>query len=281
MSTGAQEQGVPVNRREIRVIGLSRSGNHAVVRWIASRTEGRVCFLNCCEGKQNPFESARALSSGAVTEASYAIDLERERRGEFSRKDLLIFNHEDSFLAHACSGVYEEHHDEWVGVSGERIDLLLLRDPFNLIASRRRRRGTLVKAPAAMRIWKQHAREFLGRGRRRNQRRVELSYNHWFADPDYRESVAAELGLAAGEGSIDRVADCFGGSSFDGMTFDGRARDMRVLERWRHDWDDPTFHATFDAQTVELARDIFGEMPQLAECFDRHPGTGSAVGKAG
>jgi hypothetical protein len=34
--------------------------------------------------------------------------------------------------------LFEQHHDQWVGASWQRYDVLILRDPFNLFASRLR-----------------------------------------------------------------------------------------------------------------------------------------------
>lgn len=254
----------PVNRREIRVIGMSRSGNHAIMQWITAQQPGRWLLLNCCEGKQNPFTSARPLPGGDCSQSSYSHDVQQERPGSFSSKELLIFNHEDSFLAHACSDEYEQRHDEWVGPSEERIDLLLLRDPFNLFASRFNRRGYAVKVAAALRIWKQHARQFLGDINRLTQRPVLVSYDHWFCDREYRRRLAADLGLPGSDAGLQRVATCFGGSSFDGLDYDGRAQQMPVLTRWQRLADDPTFASIFDEQTIELARRAFGDIDEIA-----------------
>jgi hypothetical protein len=51
-----------LNRVEIRVIGMSRSGNHAIIDWVLSQARGRMCFLNCAEPGTNPFRSARPVS---------------------------------------------------------------------------------------------------------------------------------------------------------------------------------------------------------------------------
>ena len=65
-------------------------------------------------------------------------DLDAERDGDFSRKDTLLYNYEDCFLGTVASDAFEENHDAWVGPSGRRTDVLILRDPYNLFASRRR-----------------------------------------------------------------------------------------------------------------------------------------------
>ena len=251
----------PVNKHEIRVIGMSRSGNHCLINWIMAQAEGRICFLNCAEGKTNPFHSARPLETGRSYRVNYAgFDLAAERRGAFSAKDYLIHSYEDAFLGGVCGGAFEADHDRHVGASARRLDVLVLRDPFNLFASRRRM-GFDDRATVAGRIWKQHAREFLGAGRHLTRAGLPVSYNEWVGSRAYRRRLAERLGLAFTDAGIDSVPRCAGGSSFDGVAFDGRARQMAVFERWRSAADDPRYRALFDPEMVRLAERIFGAMP--------------------
>ena len=53
-----------VNENEIRVVGMSRSGNHAIINWILQGIRGPYCFLNCAEAGHNPFAWARPLKPG-------------------------------------------------------------------------------------------------------------------------------------------------------------------------------------------------------------------------
>lgn len=85
------------------------------------------------------------------------IDLEAERKGRHAPKDLLIHTHEGSWLEHAFSARLEAKRDDWLGRARRRIRLVVLRDPFNLFASRTRM-GCRLSAKVAPRIWKQHAR---------------------------------------------------------------------------------------------------------------------------
>lgn len=255
----------PVNAAEIRVIGMSRSGNHCVIDWLLRQAPGRYCFLNCAEGKSNPFETARALGGDGVLRTNIpGFSIERERRGLFARKDWLLHSYEDAFLGHAFSGWFEERHDRLVGPSAERVDLLVLRDPFNLFASRLRA-GIALSANTTRRIWKQHARAFVGGSRHLRRRTVRVGYNTFVRSPRYRMKLARALGLSGRDCGLRTVAQCAGGSSFDGLRLDGRADEMGVTERWRHCIDDPGYRALFDRETVALAREIFpGSGPERA-----------------
>jgi hypothetical protein len=125
------------NHNEIRIIGMSRSGSHAMIQWLMAQMHGRVCFLNCTEGKESPFASARPMEHGRAYRTTVrGFGLGAERAGCFAQKDWLIYNHEDAFLRHACSEVHEREHERWVGRSLVRRDLLIVRDPFNLWSAR-------------------------------------------------------------------------------------------------------------------------------------------------
>ena len=257
-----------VNQNELRVIGMSRSGNHAIIQWIMAQAAGRVCFLNCTEGKSNPFLTARPMDDERPYQTNIpGFDWAAEQRGEFSAKRHLIFSHEDNFLANACSAEFERRHDEFVGPSGRRFDVLILRDPFNLFASRLRNMEGQVPLRAGVRIWKQHAREFLGEGRLRATP-VLINYNRWFLERDYRRSVAQQLGLNFTDAGRRDVANCNGGSSFDGKLYHGQAHRMNVLQRWRHFEDDERFRAIFDQQMIEMSERIFGPIPGTEELWE-------------
>jgi hypothetical protein len=81
-----------VNATEIRVVGMSRSGNHAIVDWILAQVHKRSCQLNCAEPQSNPFRTARPLSDHEPGwRMSFGeFDVDAERAGCFASKDLLI-----------------------------------------------------------------------------------------------------------------------------------------------------------------------------------------------
>jgi hypothetical protein len=63
---------------------------------------------------------------------------------------------------------------------------------------------------------------------------IVIRFDQWFADPEYREELCAQLDIPftdAGLNVVPRFAD---GSTFDLRNFDGKAQEMRVLERWQH-----------------------------------------------
>jgi len=249
-----------VNGTEIRVVGMSRSGNHAIVNWILAQAPGRTCFLNCAEPGCNPYLSARPRTPELPGwRALYdGFDVEAERAGRLSRKDLLIHSYEDTFLGPFRKRENEERHDEWVGRSRRRIDLLILRDPRNLFASRLASGYGWLDDELVARIWAQHAREFLGLRRNLRQERLMVSYNRWVASRSYRRQVAGAIGLEFDDRAAHKVPAAAGGSSFDGTAYDGRAEEMPVLRRWHSFAGAPRFHRLLTPAVRELSDRIFG-----------------------
>jgi len=252
-------------QRELRLVGLSRSGNHAIINWLLAHMEGRTCFLNCVQPPQNPFATARESDNGQAAICNYQpFDLDAERRGVFSQKDWLLYSYEDCFITMVCSRCFEQRHDEFLGPSQDRTDLVILRDPFNLFASRLRSSYSGVTPLTAVRIWKQHARQVLGQRKLFTQPYLAILYNRWVSDREYRQQVAAKLGLPFTDADFHRVASTAGGSSFDGLQYDGAAHRMSVLDRWQHYIDEPAYLNLFDEELLELSAAIFGELPAAA-----------------
>ena len=246
-----------MNELEIQVLGMSRSGNHAVCNWIFSQAGEPKLLLNCAEGKTNPFTTCRPFSTGQPGwRAAPDPDAAPESRAD---RALLMHSYEDSWFAHAFSGDLEANHAAWLGPSRRRVRLLILRDPYNLFASRLKM-GAALSTHVSRKMWKQHAREALGETRKVKDKVVVL-YNRWATEKDYRRALAVQLGLTFTDAGADHVPQTMGGSSFDGTAFDGRAAEMATRDRWRAYVHDLAYRAIFDAEMVSLATRLFGPPP--------------------
>jgi hypothetical protein len=264
-----------INNFEIRVIGLGRSGVHPIINWIGSNCKGsRVLFINNPKVKGNPFLGG--LWGGAHVRGMFNrfyVDKDLEIKGKFRKKDCLIYNFEKDLVEEAASPLFEENREKWVGKSAKQYDVLIMRDAFNYFASRVQhhldRSRTHYKditleenIPVLIKLWKNHAKEFLGMTNVLSDKKVAISYNGWRKSKEYRMTIAEKLDLNLGDKGIDRVTNIGGGSSFDGCKYDGKAGEMQTDERWRRLKDNEVYRNIFkDTELVDLSNKIFGKIP--------------------
>jgi hypothetical protein len=253
-----------VNDHAIHICALRRSGHHAIIQWILNNGGKPGCFLNDCTPCTNPYLSA--LSN------SLCPSIDAERRGEFSKKALFVANYEDRRLEDTFPLGFADATVHWIGASTRTTNLLILRDPFNLIASKirwavhgHRNIPPLDSLTSLPELWKSHARAYLGSTSIPQTTLTNVSYNRWFTDHAYRQSLAIELGISTGDEGRNRVAQWgpnVWGDSFDNMTLDGRATEMKVLERWKNYATDRFFrHLVQDRELIDLSLQIFGPLP--------------------
>jgi hypothetical protein len=265
-----------VNDKEIRVIGMKRTGNHAIINWIFAQVPEKKCFLNYVAPNKNPFISFH--KQGTVTEFPQEdfyekFNLKAEQLGFFSRKKALIYSYEDDFLEDIASPVFEKNHDRWVGKSAARFELLILRDPFNLFASRLKLEARLDNVIAlrndrerktVIDMWKQYAHEMLNHTDILGENKVTVNYNKWVTDVRYRKKLAETLKIEFTDEKAKEVIPVGGGSSFDQDSTS--SENMKLFERWKHFRDDKLFRSLFDdRELLDLSDELFGEIPGVKE----------------
>ena len=243
-----------VNQKEIRVVGLKRTGNHAIINWLRQQHSGEVWHLNNVIPRKNPY---------LWLYGHYPKDrLKQEALGNFVVKDCLIYSYEDYRLEQVTHAECERSHDLYLGQSYIRYDLILLRDPFNLIASRLKKNCMAVKAPncTVTQLWIEYAKEFLGETNYLTNNKICINYNRWFVDVEYRKQIASSLKMEFSDKGIERVKSEGGGSSFDGTKFNGKASQMDVLNRYKLFEDDPEYQFLVNnEELIEYSRKIFGD----------------------
>ncbi len=258
-----------IQQQEFRILGLSRSGNHAIINWLINQIEGKYLFLNCTEPKFNPFDTSRPLDNEGRSFLTNleGYDLQEEQKGRFFRKDYLIYNHEDCFLGPVNRASQKKKMEKWLGSSRVQRDILILRDPFNLFASRMKA-GLInghythhgvrpITTATLLRIYKQHAREFLGE-KHYLQNKVLINFNMWCSDKSYRRQLCRELRVPFHDTGFEQVPSVAGGSSFDGTDFSGSSHRMALFDRWRQFATEQQYWSLFDDEVARLAERIFG-----------------------
>jgi len=210
------------------------------MNWLAEQFPGTPFFLNNCRVGESPFTETRKSLERAGRDRD-AEPYRREEDGRLSRKELLLYNFEDCDLRQVFSPAEKARRASALGPSRTRYNILVVRDHYNLFASRIKRvrlgsdvpRENLKKALVARNLYVQHARECLDETRYIDEHRVVILFNRWFRDQDYRRDISAQLHGTYREDTLDHVAVHGEGSSFNGVTYSRRAKEMDVLERWR------------------------------------------------
>ncbi len=295
----------PVNELELRAYGLQRSGNHAILYWIFEQfAGGPVCFLNNVRhGDHDPYHNYKQRVLRGIDPG---LDTERIRR---TPKRVLAFSYEDDadmmatetdFLASALDPRFEANRERYLLPAKVRRDILIIRDPFNFLASRLKKRDSLsgIKSVEVfMANWKRLAEKALALVDNPREDTIVANYNRWVSDLSYRRELSRRLGGTFSDATMDHVTPFGGGSSFDLSSqrlgprdiirnwrklLDPRrysrirfywarltappARKMRVTERWQALAGDPEFRKPFsDPGILALSESLFGEIPGTRE----------------
>lgn len=233
-----------MERKIIRVWALMRSGHHAILRWIFFNMNTPKIFFNNCRNK----DVFHYVVINSINNVEKKFDL--KKLNEF-RNIIVNFEHPN---------LREWPTKNWGNLKklGEITDLIVLRDPFNWVASSMSKKTFKQPVSIDMGLWKQQALEFLGitnyipNG-------VPIKFNEWFSSHEYREEVAGKLGISNDETLINKLATR---SSFDGRDFKDNAQDMKVLDRWQQFKKNERFLSYVDRKDIrDLSRKIFGFDP--------------------
>ena len=254
-----------VNQTEIRFVGMRRTGNHALLNWLMHQFSGEVYLLNNIVINKNPYQfKADNLMRYYPEHHAMAQVYRRQAAGELIKRDCLFYSYEDWSLAKIARSRVERNRHRYLGKSAQHYDILILRDPFNLFASRLKKKyvPTMSKQISMVALWLEYAKEFIGESHYLNRNLVCINYNRWFADESYRRQLSGQQSFPFSDAGLFEVATEGDGSSFDGTRFSGQARSKEVTNRWRQVLDDPAYRQLFTNEEIwTYSQRIFGEIP--------------------
>lgn len=212
-------------------VGLRRSGNHAVLDWLLAHHNNWIHYNN------------------VVLE-----DLTTDQVVHHGKDpDYVVASFEDYDLRAISERI------------GNRERIVLLRDPFNLFASRLAMVRKFVSDPEckftcldlisrrAINLWKQYAREFIYA---HVANTVFINFNLWYEDQEYRKDISRVMGWEHTDAGFasHQGWQFSGGSSFSGGN---------PLESWKNLRDDDEYLSMFDEETVFLSETMYGTKPPL------------------
>ncbi|GGX64928.1 hypothetical protein GCM10007385_37580 [Tateyamaria omphalii] len=210
--------------RVLRVYGMRRSGNHALIDWIMRNTSGGGLFLNNCKPGRDPLQTTRAVTAyrdgteldlsdrqakiAAAGDAPTALVSYEDRMPQLERKPLYR-------APETCVIIYRSFL-HWAASLLRKIQ----RNPGYGPVERMRVMMNSIGTYGAM------------LDRVQDDDIVPLLFDRWTADDRYRADMASRLDLPGrdlGKGAVQRYG---GGSSFQGQsaTPDTLATDQRSAQ---------------------------------------------------
>lgn len=259
--------------KSIAVLGLKRSGNHAILNWMFKNLTGVVVHLNDVQNIGNdpwrnyakinvvnlPFWKCKPSLFSYLRHKGWQktkqtfVYADRSLNHGYLRecdKDHVIMSYEDQMIDQDLSGA----------VAGNDFRVLVLRDPFNHFASRLQAGWLDTKNfEYYLTLYKNYANHFsLGRCRR-GLSLLPANFNQWVSDEEYRSKLAEQLGIQLFSNSTGPVAKEGGGSSFTGTN---AQKQDDVLNRWKRHEQHPIMQALLaDDQILSISKSVFGFTP--------------------
>lgn len=232
-------------KKEIRFVGLRRSGNHAIINWILKQSEQPVLFYNNVY-PNNPF--CKYPEKGSLNYSEYALRL-------YSLEDRVL-------PTIASKKVYPQKKVSNDSVIEEKIDVLILRDPFNLFASRlKTSRNKPLYYSSGLEIqhlYLTYLKEYLGITNFLNNKKVCINYNKWKDSEEYRKLIAKQLKINFTDKGLQEVSSIGGGSSFDRLTYKNQGTFMLTDQRWKDFSNSRYFNNLFkDKELLALSKEVF------------------------
>ncbi len=253
------------------LVGLKRSGLHAVANWLLGmQPDARLVNNSPLKrlGWSSPMSRTRSDSPLPIFLHAGSPALALSENGqEYSvrlrgRESLVVVLFQSQSLENLSRLRF------LCGLEASRtVTLLQLRDPFNWSASYKAKSGEASDDRQWPTLWWEYALEYTGRSHYLPEA-GRLNYNRWLAEQAYRKDLAGQIGLRCEDRHLGSVTRHAGGSSFDNTRFDGDAQGMRLSSRWLHFKDSPGYLACLRANPdlVKLGLDLF-ELPEELQRF--------------
>lgn len=193
----------------LRVYGMRRSGNHAIIDWMMRNApDGSGLFLNNCKPNRDPVSSARGV---AVFKAGTERDLDSaaDKLAAAGPAAFTLVSYEDTMPGPKRAPLYE----------APETCVIIYRSFLNWAASLLRKiQGNAGYGPLErMRVMMQAMRtysEMLGRVRDTDV--VPICYDDWMDNDGYRQAALTRLDLPGRDLGLGAVQRYGGGSSFQG-----------------------------------------------------------------
>lgn len=221
--------------------------------------ENEVYYFNDVQDTVNLFESNLTynntdtelfgeLGKKLVTPDKYYID-----NLVLDNKKCIIQTYEDKDL-----NIINEINKQHIGKSMNIFNIIILRDPYNMVASRLKYCETVgpdtLVNDDIINLWKSYAYEFIGTTNIIDNK-ILISYNKFISDDEYKFEIMNKLKLLHKNPEYNHVLGFGGGSSFSKL----ESADVKTyLNRWNLYLQNETFQKhLMDPELSNLTNKIF------------------------
>ena len=230
----------------LRVFGMRRSGNHAILAWLQRNApRGRSVFLNNCKPGTDPLHNARGIeingSHASHNQAKRNMPAVTQKAGDGA---LFLVSYEDTSpaefgLSRQPSGAFDEAlfshnvliYRGFLNWSASLLKKIQANDGYTLV----RRNGIVLRAMDSYILLLGLVRQAQDLGL------VAICYDRWTRSADYRAALLQQLGLAEYDNSLGEVQSYGGGSSFQKQA--SSAAELQTDRRWQQMRSDAEYQA--------------------------------------
>ncbi|MDE4140342.1 MULTISPECIES: hypothetical protein [Rhodobacterales] len=240
----------------LRLFGMRRSGNHAIVGWMQRNAPGgRSVFLNNCKPGNDPIRSFRGIEvDGAHAPQHKALRDMASVAGTAGNGALLVMSYEDTSPAEftgerQVSGPFDEGlltrnvviYRSFLNWSASLLKKMQGNSGYSLV----RRNAILLRAMDTYT-------RLLGLVEQARDLAIScISYDRWCGDAAYRAALLGELGLETRDNTLGTVQRYGGGSSFQKEA--QSAEDLQTDQRWRQMAGDAEYQAVLHLAARDTA----------------------------
>lgn len=193
------------------VFCMRRGGQHGIIHWICSQARPAIHYNNNEYSKKNKFADRNPV----IYPKTGGRHVGSKPDGH-SCYNVVLYNFEDRRISIYKDRLLARFKEEDVTF------IVILRDPYNLYASRRKDSKKWKEA-----LYLEHMNYY------EQKDIVGINFNKWFSDKEYRKRLAEKLDIEfTDEGLNKAVHPQAGPSSFDKDRYRDNAQQMNVLGRY-------------------------------------------------
>ncbi|WP_022728611.1 hypothetical protein [Fodinicurvata sediminis] len=264
-----------------KLFGLQRSGNHPIINWLMGLDQENTLFFNRRKPGVDLFDDPSGVSM-PEGHKSYAIrvdgkkqlneDLVDEFKRRSTRRNLLV-SFENYDLRKFDEDLLDKPIVEHFGTPQSRTNFIVLRNPFNMLASkekmlragmkkRRRKKMSLLQRirtrdddfierslNGRLSLWSGYAFLALYPNSATRGSFVPIVFDRWAEDRAYRDQIVESIGYRNRDAHLDFVSDAGKGSSFEGTEMKNT---RNTLSRW-------------DQGNKEICRRVIRRHPEVVD----------------